>query len=66
MKVLQIPPTAWAEAISYGQQHRAFTEKELSVLKLVARPTPAIPTDRQSAVILGALQKIQDLGFTKI
>jgi hypothetical protein len=66
MKVLQIPPTEWAEAISYGQQHRAFTEKELSVLKLVARPTPAIPTDRQSAVILGALQKIQDLGFTKI
>lgn len=66
MKVLQIQPTEWAEVISYGQRHRAFTEKELSVLKLVAKSTPSIPTDRQSALILGALQKIQDLGFTKI
>lgn len=66
MKVLQIQPTEWAEAISYGQQHRAFTEKELSVLRLVAKSTPSIPTDRQSALILAALQKIQDLGFTKI
>lgn len=66
MKVLQIQPTEWAEAIAYGQQHRALTEKELSVLKLVARSTPSIPTDRQSALILGALQKIQELGFTKI
>lgn len=66
MKVLQIQPTDWAEAISYGQQHRALTEKEISVLKLVAKSTQSIPTDRQSALILAALQKIQDLGFTKI
>ncbi|SKB73538.1 AIPR protein [Arthrobacter sp. 49Tsu3.1M3] len=66
MRVLQISPADWSEAISYGQQHRALTEKEISVLRLVARPTPAVPTDRQSAVILGALQKIQDLGFAKI
>lgn len=66
MKVLQIPPTDWVEAIKYGQEHRALTEKELGVLKLVAKPIPAIPSDRQSAVILSALQKLQDRGFTKI
>lgn len=66
MKVMQISPGDWSEAIIYGRQHRALTEKEIGVLRLVARPSPAIPSDRQSAVILGALQKIQDLGFSKI
>ena len=66
IKVLQTPPADWAEAISYGQQHKALTEKELSVLRLVAKSSPSIPSDRQSALILAALQKIQDLGFTKI
>jgi hypothetical protein len=66
MKVLQIPPEDWAEAISYGLQRRALTEKELNHLKMVARATPTVPNALQSAVILGALQKIQDLGFTKI
>lgn len=66
MRVLQIQPTQWAEAISYGQQHRIFTEKELSLLRLVAKSTPSIPSDRQSALILRALQKIQDHGFSKI
>lgn len=66
MKVLEIEPTRWVEAIAYGQQHRALTEKELSVLRLVAKSRPSVPTDRQSTLILGALAKIQDLGFTSI
>jgi hypothetical protein len=63
MKVLQIQPAAWTAAISFGLQHRALTEKEVSVLKLVAKSTPSVPTDRQSALILDCLRKIQDLGF---
>lgn len=65
MRVLQIQPTRWAEAISYGQKHRVLTEKELSVVRLVAKSTPSVPTDRQSLLILGALQKLQDHGFTE-
>lgn len=66
MRVLQIPPGDWAAAIKYGLEHRALTEKELGVLKLVAKPVPSVPSDRQSAVILASLQKLQQRGFTKI
>lgn len=65
MTVLRIPPEEWAEAITYSQQHRVLTEKETSLLRLVAKPIPSVPSDRQSGMILSALQKLHDIGFTR-
>lgn len=65
MAVLNIPPEDWAEAIAYGRQHAALTERELSLLNLVAKSKPSIPSDKQSALILTSLQKLEDIGFSR-
>lgn len=65
MKVMSIPPEDWTKAITFSQQHRVLNEREISLLRLVAKSKPSVPTDRQSSVILLALQKLYDSGFPR-
>jgi hypothetical protein len=56
-KVLAVSPQKWAEILKEGMRRKFLTPKEVDILQ-IARQMPAkIPTERQSAVLAGVLQK---------
>lgn len=53
----------WHEIMLFGQRKRLFTPIEMSVLIIAAKIPSQIPTEKQSAVALGALQKAIEEGL---
>jgi hypothetical protein len=61
--VVTAGPNVWKQVREWAIQHRLLSSRELDVLALAASPG-RIPTDKQSLVIMGALDKLRKEGCT--
>lgn len=55
--VLEIPAGKWAEILAEGQKKRLYSPKEIGVLQIAAKMPIRIPSEKQSALLLEALEK---------
>lgn len=53
----------WEEIREYGKKKRILTPVEISVLNIATQIPNRLPTEKQSTVALGALEKVLEEGF---
>jgi hypothetical protein len=61
--VVTAGPQVWTQVREWAIQHRMLSKRELDALAVAASPGK-IPTDRQSLLIMGALDKLRKEGCT--
>lgn len=55
--VFEIPAEKWAHILAQGQKKGLYSPKEVGVLQVATRMPDKIPTEKQSFVLLGILEK---------
>ena len=64
-QVFKIPPEHWSIIIKEGQTRSMWTEKELTALRIAEKIPTKIPTEKQSALLLGILVKARQEGILR-
>ncbi|MAW80368.1 MAG: AIPR family protein [Parvularcula sp.] len=64
-EIFKIPAEKWADILAEGQRRKLLTPKEIGVLRIAQQMPARIPTEKQSAVLIGVRDKaIQEGIFT--
>jgi hypothetical protein len=62
-KVYEVPPGRWTHILQEGVKRKFLTPKEVGILKIAEQMPAKIPTEKQSAVLAGILNKAQQEGI---
>jgi hypothetical protein len=62
-RVFDVPATRWSHILAEGVRRKFLTPKEVGVLKIAEQMPAKIPTELQSAVLVGVLRKAQQEGI---
>ncbi|MCY3725683.1 MAG: AIPR family protein [Rhodobacteraceae bacterium] len=62
-KILEISATKWEKLLNRGQQRRLFTPKETNLLQIAIKIPNKIPSEKQSLVLVGILDKAEQEGI---
>ncbi len=62
-QVLAVPPQKWTKILEEGTKKRFLTPKEVGILQIARQMPSKIPTEKQSAVLVGVLEKATSEGL---
>ena len=62
--VVSAGPAFWTDALAWGRERGLLTSTEVGILGVVASPAGKVPTERQAAKAVEALNKLQAEGYT--
>ena len=62
-KVLEVPAQKWTKIRQIGIHRRIFSEKEVEIIKIAEQIPQKIPTEKQSGILLGVIEKANNEGI---
>lgn len=65
-RIFEIPAQQWKEITQELGRKRLLTPKEIGVLQIAAQMPAKIPTEKQSLVLIGVLEKASNEGLVAI
>ena len=63
MKVMSIPGPEWQSLLQRAQQKGLLTQKEAGILRIAAQIPAKIPSEKQSVILVGLLDKVEQEGI---
>jgi hypothetical protein len=61
--VLAVSPQKWTKILEEGTRRKFLTPKEVGILQIARQMPTKIPTEKQSAVLAGVLEKATSEGL---